>query len=77
VLRSYWETGKSRLPGSEDVILREEDETKQQLTLRAHESFLGVRWSLGGSMQRDDIGSLVSELGPNHGIAIKIAISCW
>jgi hypothetical protein len=76
VLRSYWETGKSRLPGSEDVISRKKVKTKQQLTLRARESFLGVGWSLGGLMQRGDIGSwVVSELGPHHKSAIKIPIS--
>lgn len=42
VLRSYWETGRSRLPGSEDVILCEGEGVKQQWLLRARTSFGGL-----------------------------------
>jgi len=45
VLRSYCETGRSRVPGSEDVILYGEKAVKQQQLLRAHKS----SWTLVGA----------------------------
>jgi allantoicase len=68
VLRSYWETGRSRLPGREDVIFAQQrDGEAAKIAVSSRELAGSHNWSSCGQVQKYDIGSrAASELGPKH-----------